>query len=145
MGMMPNQERVLHGLNSCGFYDGIPNICEVTECPYRDDKCGCVHELAHDAGLLISELLKAQEPKVMTLEEVIEAAKQGEPMYICEAKFPGSARWIIPINADHWGFEERGSHCQFHYYDYLSKQIGGFCCWTAEPTDEQKETVKWDA
>ena len=60
--MTPNQERVLHGLNSCGFYDGIPNICEVTECPYRDDKCGCVHELAHDAGLLISELLKAQEP-----------------------------------------------------------------------------------
>lgn len=82
-------------------------------------------------------------PKVMTLEEVIEAAKQGEPMYICEAKFPGSARWIIPINADHWGFEERGSHCQLHYYDYLSKQIGGFCCWTSRPTDEQREATPW--
>lgn len=68
--MMPNQERVLHGLDSCGFHDGIPNICEVTECPYRDDKCGCVHELAHDAGLLISELLKAQEPQVMSIGDL---------------------------------------------------------------------------
>ena len=59
---MINQEKVLHGLDSCGFYNGMPNICEITECPYRDDKCGCVHELAHDASLLISELLKAQEP-----------------------------------------------------------------------------------
>lgn len=61
---MTDKEKVLHGLDSCGFYDGIPNICEVTECPYRDDKAYCVHELAHDAGMLISELLKAQEPVV---------------------------------------------------------------------------------
>ena len=59
---MADKEKVLHGLDSCGFYDGIPNICEVTECPYRGKKAYCVHELAHDAGMLISELLKAQEP-----------------------------------------------------------------------------------
>ena len=59
---MIDKEKVLHGLDSCGFHDGIPNICEVTECPYRGNKTYCVHELAYDAGMLISELLKSQEP-----------------------------------------------------------------------------------
>lgn len=64
-----DREKVLHGLNSCGFHDGIPNICEVTECPYRDNKAYCVHELAHDAGMLISELLKAREPSEPTMPD----------------------------------------------------------------------------
>ena len=103
-----------------------------------------VTENTQEIVLDIIALLKAQEPRVMTLEEVKEAAEQEKPMYVHEAKFPESTRWLIPKNAGHYGFEERGSGCQFKYYDYLSKQIGGFCCWTAEPTDEQKETVKWE-
>lgn len=55
-------EKVLHGLSSCGNDYGTPNICEVTECPYREAEAFCVHGLAHDAMMLISELLKAQEP-----------------------------------------------------------------------------------
>lgn len=55
------KEKVLHGLNSCGFCDGVPNICEVTECPYRGNKGWCVHELAHDAGMLIGELMRESE------------------------------------------------------------------------------------
>ena len=54
------KEKVLHGLASCGFCNGA-NICEVTECPYRDNKGWCVHELTHDAGMLISELMKENE------------------------------------------------------------------------------------
>lgn len=56
------KEKVLHGIDSCGFCDGVPNICEVTECPYRGNKGWCVHELAHDAGMLISELMEEMEP-----------------------------------------------------------------------------------
>lgn len=55
------KEKVLHGIDSCGFCDGVPNICEVTECPYRGNKGWCVHELAYDAGMLISELMKENE------------------------------------------------------------------------------------
>ncbi len=136
---MPDREKVIKGLECCT--SPSPSYCR--QCSYKgkpDDYPHCVHNRLQPDALA---LLKAQEPRVMTLEEVIEAAKQGEPMYICEAKFPGSARWIIPINADHWGFEERGSHCQLHYYDYLSKQIGGFCCWTSRPTDAQREAAPW--
>lgn len=63
------KEKVLHGLSSCGTDYGIPNICEITECPYREDKAWCVHELAHDAEMLIAELLKAQEPVEVKIEQ----------------------------------------------------------------------------
>lgn len=79
------QERVLHGLDSCGFHDGIPNICEVTECPYRDNKTYCVHELAHDAGILISELLKAQEPMGPDIEGNVEYDGHGSWWHVCGA------------------------------------------------------------
>lgn len=59
---MYDRDKVLHGLNSCGYCDGIPNVCGVTECPYESDKPWCTHYLAHDAGELIGELLKTQEP-----------------------------------------------------------------------------------
>lgn len=58
---MDNLEKVLHGLGSCGYCDGIPNVCGVTECPYQSESPWCTHYLAHDAGELIGELLKAQE------------------------------------------------------------------------------------
>lgn len=136
---MSDRERVLDAFRNC-ITEPKCKDCPWTECSTLDN--GCV-EIPRDLALAVMRELVAQEPRVMTLEEVIEAAKQGEPMYICEAKFPGSARWIIPINADHWGFEERGSHCQLHYYDYLSKQIGGFCCWTSRPTEEQRRETSW--
>lgn len=136
---MPDFEKVINGLECC-LANGHNNCSYKSTDEGIDKVTTCTTYLMQDA----LALLKAQEPRVMTLEEVIEAAKQGEPMYICEAKFPGSARWIIPINADLWGFEERGSHCQLHYYDYLSKQIGGFCCWTSRPTDAQREATPWE-
>lgn len=82
---MIDKEKVLHGLDSCGFHDGIPNICEVTECPYRDNKAYCVHELAHDAGMLISELLKAQEPVEVKIEQDTypDETPKGFALYYC--------------------------------------------------------------
>lgn len=54
------KQKVLRGLDSCGFHDGMPNICGLTECPYREDVAACVHQLAHDAGMLISEMMKGK-------------------------------------------------------------------------------------
>ena len=61
------REKVLHGLDSCGFMDGIPNICDVTECPYREHLSWCSHELAHDAGLLIHELLNGNADNMISV------------------------------------------------------------------------------
>lgn len=151
MGMMPNQEKVLHGLDSCGFYDGIPNICEVTECPYRDDKCGCVHELAHDAGLLISELLKAQEPRVMIWQDVIGAVIQCKPLYIemkdIDYEEPGGNRWVMMTQ--YGDSLTNGMICAMSSYitretlfkDWYNKT---WRCWTAEPSDEQRRAEPWE-
>lgn len=130
-GKLPDLERTIRGLFEMA-----------QRCTWKD-----IDEDRHRFQGIINgalTLLRKQKPRVMALDEVKEAAEQEKPMYVHEAKFPESTRWLIPKNAGHYGFEERGSGCQFNYYDYLSKQIGGFCCWTAEPTDEQKEMVKWD-
>lgn len=124
---MIDKEKVLYGLDSCGFHDGIPNICEVTECPYRDNKAYCVHELAHDAGMLISELLKAQEPRLVT-----------------ESDFDGADKYgYIPV----WTEEKDGDM----YWECIPKAaitdpdgIEVLQYWTSRPTDEQREAVKWE-
>lgn len=142
---MIDKEKVLHGLDSCGFNDGIPNICEVTECPYRDNKAYCVHELAHDAGMLISELLKAHEPRVMTLEEV----KYSEmPVWLewnyhfikpalmhTDQVMTGDCRNAITFLL--FGDEE--------WYTYADDDYGKeIRCWTSRPTDAQREAIPWN-
>lgn len=127
MGMMPNQERVLHGLDSCGFYDGIPNICEVTECPYRDDKCGCVHELAHDAGLLISELLKAQEPRLVIEADFEKADEYGFIPTWYEGLVNKESWWNCITKEELETAKEDG--CRY---------------WTSKPSLKQMEETPWN-
>lgn len=141
--MMSNQERVLHGLDSCGFYDGIPNICEVTECPYRDDKCGCVHELAHDAGLLISELLKAQEPRVLTLAEL----EHAEIAYAEDI----DKDEIIPIlvnGRQHDRFNmvraRLGNNPSRVFYPSIFDYNKRWRCWTSRPDNATREATPWE-
>lgn len=92
---MTDREKVLHGLSSCGNDYGTPNICEVTECPYREIEVSCVHSLAHDAMMLITELLKAQEPRVLTLDEAKEALRN-DPVICIE----GDGKMIYGLRMD---------------------------------------------
>lgn len=133
--MMPNQERVLHGLDSCGFHYGIPNICEVTECPYRDDKCGCVHELAHDAGLLISELLKAQEPHLITKADFAD-----NPMIDDGGYLPA---WV-EFNREKYGdfFEEDADGWGCVNINKVGNDMARY--WTAKPSLKQMEATPWE-
>ena len=64
---MPDREKVIKGLECCTAFDGkgFP-LCE--ECPYEDEGTCPELDVLHKDAL---ELLKAQEPRVMTLEEVI--------------------------------------------------------------------------
>ena len=67
---MVDREKVLHGISSCGYCDGIPNVCGVTECPYESDKPWCTHYLARDAGELIGELLKHEREPVKPVVDI---------------------------------------------------------------------------
>ena len=44
-----NREKVIQGLTICGSDYGVPDICSVMECPYRNLKPVCNHVLASDA------------------------------------------------------------------------------------------------
>lgn len=131
--MMADLEKVLHGLSSCGNDYGIPNICEVTECPYREDKAWCVHELAHDAWMLIAELLKEQVPRLMTLKEVKQWSEthphKQNPIWIEFQSKRGTDGWRV---------------CLFNSEILTWCKNNEARCWTSQPTDEQRKAVSWN-
>lgn len=80
--MIPNREKVIRGLMACGCDAGVPNICEVMECPYKENHGACVHLLAQDA----LALLKEQEEKIKSLTEDIEVWKKRYKLMVLECK-----------------------------------------------------------
>lgn len=132
---MTDREKVIKTIEIC--YTSGHNC---TECPFfsEDD---CNDKLMHDA----LSLLKAQEPRVMTLEEVKRHNNQGgcvwfeQPTYNAVASFARQdeecteiiSPYILgePINHGYWS-NSNYSHT--------------WRCWTSRPTDEQREAVKWE-
>lgn len=68
------------------------------------------------------DLLKAQEPRVLTLEE----AKKAD---VCWLEQRGYEPYVTD-DADTWNPEIYGK---------------AYRCWSAMPTEEQRKAVKWDA
>ena len=132
--MTKQQDKVLHGLDSCGFHDGIPNICEVTECPYRADKSYCVHELAHDAGLMIHDLIT---PRIIPLADLSDRMT-GWLEYMGD---------VIPVIG---GRSVPGAHC---FLDAIDRSLAlvddqynvTWRVWTLEPSEDERKAAEWDA
>lgn len=135
---MPDREKVIEGLEHCGFNEKRGCV----GCPYSDE-CG---DFGRDAGMssLATDalaLLREQEPRVMTLEEVqedelvwIEVPQSDEiwPALLREADWFGHPKWAM------CGYAIARS--------FLRNRYGkDWRCWTARPTDEQRKAVKWDA
>lgn len=105
-------------------------------------------------------LMKAQEPRVMTLEEMQEAAKNGDAVYVEESSEGSYAKcfWGLVVDGieppKDGGYNYPGG-VLFNVVDSCSdmwdgdfyglKTPLGWRCWTSRPTDEQREAVKWDA
>lgn len=139
---MPDRDKVIKGLESC-----LNASC--LTCPYwhdMPDRCGLHRGIMQDA----LELLKAQEPRVMTLEEVVEHYSLPpvfpddlemqedyilgiEPLYF---DFPNPTSWDV-----HW----RGANQVNQYLEGWAANYGKtWRVWTGCPTDEQREAAKWD-
>lgn len=124
-------EKVINGLedslanNGCGFMDGVGELFAVS---------------GEDLQNAIA-LLKAQEPRVMTAEQLEDWL---EPVYL-EDIFSG-ARWalIADFSANWFTFKvtEPGflKEEEFHATEYGRR----WRCWTSRPTDAQREAVKWE-
>ena len=177
---MTDREKVIKGLECCIAVQQYPDELDsgCTFCPYRPDDMGtCPHldVLLDDALELLKEdekriadyrrwhenqkntikkLLKAQEPRVMTVEEVVGnivlergvmlwfefndsikelSAKDIEYNdYLCDDDMP-------TLHEPNLKWRDNG------YLDgvIVSEYNDVFRCWTSRPTDEQREAVKW--
>lgn len=132
------REKVIRGLECC-YKDEIQHCAD---CPYvespDDDLLVCTGDVIADA----LELLKAQEPRVMTLEEV-EALPYGYVLIETDKK--DSLHWVDALlfcKNTNFSFD-------FITLEGRARLLGAdynmeWRCWTSRPTDEQREEVKWN-
>ena len=125
---MPDREKVIQGLKRCGsnFWEG--HLCE--GCPYFPEMKGCMGVLHHDA----LALLKEQEPRVMTREEVIRS--QDWIWYQWKNTHCG---WTLAVDCD-----EEWIEWEDLTTDQLCKYGKQWRCWTSRPTPEQMRDTKWE-
>lgn len=135
-----DREKVIKGLECCA-----ESKCEV--CPYEEqcfgeDICIC-SPMAKD----MLELLKAQEPRVMTLEEVVSAA--GTPAWFEGKSNRAYTGWVLVYDVQE-GMGITGTRVGVtkpgHITIWPATELYGakWRCWTSRPKDEQREAVKWD-
>ena len=135
-------KKVLKGLEC----HSVPGECG-PECPYEAPGT-CSEPLCADALAIIRaqaerirELEAEKAPRVMTLEELKET-ETARPVWIekpengCDFGQWGIAKFNRLI------FAEEG--VQENYRDMGGEYGKVFRCWTARPTDEQREAVKWE-
>ena len=124
----PDLEKVIQGLEHCGQ----PTECD--GCPYDTGLVGgCFTRLKSDA----LELLRAQQPRILTPDEVEE-----EGVYWMEVIQGERARpcMVCSVTEDHF-IIRRSAQTPFLFWKY---QYGAFYrMWTSKPTDEQRKATLW--
>lgn len=141
----------MKGLKCCS---GANRVCmyvqTANECPYAelieedwyggDSNVECTKALAADA----LELLKGQEPRVMTLDEAAAAQEVWVEAWLSVPK-----KYVIMVTSlyltdDCKNFELEllgiGKKAFMLAEDYGHT----WRCWSAKPTDDQRKAVKWD-
>lgn len=137
---MPDREKVIKGLECCttqGF-----GCIENKKCPYGAQRYGshCVDSMLRDA----LALLKAQEPRVMTLGDLRDIGSVWElntPPYLWMDINP-SYRWARGF----WvAWREIYDMIDGLHPTYDADNYGKvWRCWDKEPTNAQREKVKWE-
>ena len=140
---MAEREKVIKAIECCAT-DDLMVDCEI--CPYERDGNGmakCINRLMLDAA----ELLKAQEPRVLMLAEV----KLKAPVW-CETRLKNKylyQGWGLTydvqtgqgITGRRIGMAEPSGHVRWLPFEKYGET---WRFWSSEPTDEQREAVKWD-
>jgi hypothetical protein len=132
---MPDREKVIKGLECCVIH---VNCAADGGCPYNSQAySNCLDTAIKDA----LALLKAQEPRVMTLEEAL-----GSEECWLERKDGNVTVADIALNGqDSGGYDVDSNELStMRRYTFHSGYYGKYWrCWTSRPTDEQREKVKW--
>lgn len=129
-----DREEVLQALEHCDLCSDMPNC---PGCAYLREP-DCVEHLKRD----IIALLKAQEPRVMTLEEAQGAdycwyeSRAANICILCDATMYPNLNGKPETELQMMGTSVRG----WLYDDAYGKD---WRCWDKEPTKEQREAEPW--
>lgn len=135
---MADLEKVIKGLKM--HKTGICNVLTASGkeyCPYWENNDNCMLELLNDA----LSLLKAQEPRVMTMEELSELPID-TPVF-CEEN-NDECGWNVFYGIDE---EKDVCFCGFKASaDYYSLEEYGesWRCWTSRPADSERKNTPWE-
>ena len=127
-------EKVIKGLELCGYQEGMPQ-CD--SCPYDGKQCW--KRLKTDA----LALLKAQEARVVKISELT----SGEPMLVWLEDIDKKeivAGMIFDYVPGRFGFKLTDIGSMDRIYPRIEDYLTRWRCWTSRPTDEQREAVKWE-
>lgn len=103
-------------------------------------------KIAQKAIAKLKALSKAQEPRVMTLEEVLENAREiGFPCWVEDHIEDIVGAFLFPavVTSDDTYVQYTGNA----YYEgaiYHWAYNKRLRCWTSRPTDEQREAIPWE-
>lgn len=133
---IPDRDNVIKGLKDIIDFFEVMSVIE--------NRCNELKQEAEDAIILMKE----QEPRVMTLEEV----KRMKYSTICAVEQRSKIIKNI-FNAEYDGIVTLGDKNFFDFGLYgdtsrYRRTEGGYGktwrCWTSRPTNEQREAVKWE-
>lgn len=135
-------DKVIKGLECC--ISGNPAICKRVGCPYAEEHVGigdiCIDHLMADAFAL----LKAQEPRAMTLGDLRDIGSVWElntPPYLWMEINP-TYRWTRGFWVAWREIYDMidGLHPTYDADNYLKI----WCCWTSRPTVDQRKNIPWN-
>ena len=133
---MTDREKVILGIENCITTDSVTE-CRKTECPFIACRESCLEWLLRSA----LSLLKAQEPRVMTLEEI----KDGESYWLSAGK-----EFVPrPVICVHREDDARKPYITFAWqFGTFSWELENYDktwrCWTSRPTEEQRRATPWN-
>ena len=132
---MAELEKVIYSIERCICH--VPDACR--DCGYDNEPCPkCFEHLLRDAH----DLLKSQEPRVMTYDEMMKAE-------ICFLEVKGIEE-IDPFiryevdDKSYWSSPYTNN--KDNPFELLAEQeeyLINARCWTSRPTDEQREATPW--
>lgn len=132
---MPDREKVIKGLECCMS----EKMCR-NKCPYKGqcDDGGYYYSRAIEDAL---ELLKAQEPRVLMMSEVRDCCP--DCVYI-----ETNTGWLERTIMDYWQSDSRFCVLVYGKLDNITKPWKEYGktwrVWSARPSEEQREAVRWD-
>lgn len=134
---MVEREKVIEILGACGTDD-----CD--NCPLNgDEHCSGFVDVPVEVLMDALSLLKEQEPRVMTVEEI--RSGTAEVVWLEDADKPNVIPGIWFRLSNEGGDESVDIHVMDGFIGARLEVYGKLWrCWSARPTEEQRKAVKWE-